>query len=304
MLLRRLDDVGDEIADRLVASHRRVREASGDLKRGLEVKVERPGRHPWRLRLPTGSELTWHATALSSVSASKAVCCPRSCSPGCRAGRDVGGLTSADYGLAHGESVREAANRVWAYLTGVWTSYRSALELLPEGDRATSLTRDRWLQIVLDQLGYGRVPDQSGGRCAGRRQSVPGLARVAVGARAPAWRADRPGPAYGGRGGCGRSGATVDGAGAAEPFRRPSVGDPVQRVHAAPAARLHLTGRSRHTSSSTLRRSSMASSSATFCSSTRCATPRGSQFAISRSGRHRAGWSSGATWPSSPARER
>lgn len=38
----RLDDVGDEIADRLVASHRRVREASGDLKRGLEVKVERP----------------------------------------------------------------------------------------------------------------------------------------------------------------------------------------------------------------------------------------------------------------------
>jgi hypothetical protein len=38
----RLDDVGEEIAGRLVASHRRVREASGDLKRGLEVKVERP----------------------------------------------------------------------------------------------------------------------------------------------------------------------------------------------------------------------------------------------------------------------
>ena len=94
----------------------------------------------------------------------------------------MAGLTSADYGLAHGESVREAANRVWAYLTGVWSSYRSALEQLPEGDRATSLTRDRWLQIVLEQLGYGRVPTSpAGGVRAGDKafpvshvwQSVP-----------------------------------------------------------------------------------------------------------------------------------
>ena len=71
---------------------------------------------------------------------------------------EVGGLSSADYGLAHGETVREAANRVWAYLTTVWTSYRNALAELPDTDRATTLTRDRWLQIMLDQLGYGRVP--------------------------------------------------------------------------------------------------------------------------------------------------
>lgn len=38
----RLDEVGDEIADRITASHRRVREASGEIKRGLNVKVERP----------------------------------------------------------------------------------------------------------------------------------------------------------------------------------------------------------------------------------------------------------------------
>ena len=97
-------------------------------------------------------------------------------------GRDVPGLSSADYGLAHGESVREAANRVWAYLTGVWSSYRAAFEQLPEHDRATSLTRERWLQIVLDQLGYGRVPiGPAGGIKAGDKsfpvshlwQSVP-----------------------------------------------------------------------------------------------------------------------------------
>lgn len=73
------------------------------------------------------------------------------------------GLTGADYGLAAGESVREAANRVWAYLRTAWAGYRSALEALPASDRATSLTRDRWLHIVLDQLGYGRVPQTPAG---------------------------------------------------------------------------------------------------------------------------------------------
>src|SRR5688500_14000442 len=70
----------------------------------------------------------------------------------------VAGHDSQDYGLAAGETVREAANRVWAYLRTAWVGYRDALERLPESDRATSLTRDRWLQILLDQLGYGRVP--------------------------------------------------------------------------------------------------------------------------------------------------
>lgn len=89
------------------------------------------------------------------------------------AGRDVPGLGSAEYGLAHGESVREAANRVWAYLTGVWTSYQEALAQLPESDRATSLTRDRWSQIVLDQLGYGRVPVTGAGGVVAGDKSFP-----------------------------------------------------------------------------------------------------------------------------------
>ena len=37
-----LDDVGDVLADRITASHRRVRQAGGHIKRGLSVKVERP----------------------------------------------------------------------------------------------------------------------------------------------------------------------------------------------------------------------------------------------------------------------
>ncbi|PSR64260.1 MULTISPECIES: Eco57I restriction-modification methylase domain-containing protein [Nocardia] len=73
-------------------------------------------------------------------------------------GTDVSGLKSGDYHLAAGESVRDAANRVWAYLRGVWAGYREALAKLPESDPATSLTRERFSLVLLDQLGYGRVP--------------------------------------------------------------------------------------------------------------------------------------------------
>jgi hypothetical protein len=69
----------------------------------------------------------------------------------------LAGQASADYHLAAGESVREAANRAWAYLTGVWAAYRQAATKLPEDDRGTTLTRDRWLMILLRELDYGRV---------------------------------------------------------------------------------------------------------------------------------------------------
>jgi hypothetical protein len=72
--------------------------------------------------------------------------------------KDLDGLTSADYHLAAGESPREAANRSWAYLTGVWSGYRSALAKLPDGDPAVGLTREKWLLVLLRELGYGRVP--------------------------------------------------------------------------------------------------------------------------------------------------
>ena len=54
---------------------------------------------------------------------------------------ELAGQTSGDYHLAPGETVREAANRAWAYLTGVWATYRQAAEKLPESDRGTTLTR-------------------------------------------------------------------------------------------------------------------------------------------------------------------
>ena len=79
------------------------------------------------------------------------------------AARDVRGVASGDFHLGAGESVREAANRSWSYLTGVWAGYRAALEQLPETDRATSLTRERWLQVLFGQLGFGRLPTTPAG---------------------------------------------------------------------------------------------------------------------------------------------
>ncbi len=80
---------------------------------------------------------------------------------------DLGGLKSADYHLA-GETPREAANRAWAYLSGVWPTFREALAKLPDGDPAVGVTRERWLQVLFRELDYGRLqPTPPGGIAAG-----------------------------------------------------------------------------------------------------------------------------------------
>ncbi|WP_006245931.1 Eco57I restriction-modification methylase domain-containing protein [Mycolicibacterium tusciae] len=86
------------------------------------------------------------------------------------AGQTQDGLSSKDFHLAAGETVRDAANRVWAYLRGAWTTYRAALAALPDNDAATGLTRERFTLVLLDQLGYGRVhPTGKGGLHVGDR---------------------------------------------------------------------------------------------------------------------------------------
>ena len=85
----------------------------------------------------------------------------------------LAGQASADYHLAPGETVRAAANRAWAYLTGVWATYRQAADKLPESDRGTTLTRERWLLILLRELGYGRVPTTPAGGLSADGKQLP-----------------------------------------------------------------------------------------------------------------------------------
>ena len=78
--------------------------------------------------------------------------------------KDLGGLASADYHLASGESAREAANRAWPYLLGAWQNYKQALAKLPEGDPAVGLTREKWLTLLFKELDFGRLqPTPAGG---------------------------------------------------------------------------------------------------------------------------------------------
>ena len=85
---------------------------------------------------------------------------------------DLGGLKSADYHLA-GETPREAANRAWAYLTGVWPTFRDALATLPDGDPAVGLTRERWLLVLFRELDYGRLQSTSPGGITADGKAYP-----------------------------------------------------------------------------------------------------------------------------------
>jgi len=40
-------------------------------------------------------------------------------------------------------------------LTAIWVSHRAAIPRISADSRATSITRDRWLRFLFDELGYG-----------------------------------------------------------------------------------------------------------------------------------------------------
>lgn len=73
------------------------------------------------------------------------------------AGDRLEGLRPGDYHLAEGERLREAISRSWNRLVAAWSGFRTALEKLPATDTGTTLTRERWLLILFQELGYGRL---------------------------------------------------------------------------------------------------------------------------------------------------
>lgn len=71
--------------------------------------------------------------------------------------KELKGLRPEDYHLATGERLGDAANRAWTRLVGAWAALQDALAKTKEGDHATGLTRDRWLLILFQELGFGRL---------------------------------------------------------------------------------------------------------------------------------------------------
>jgi N-6 DNA Methylase len=68
------------------------------------------------------------------------------------------GLAPADYGLVGRETVREAANRSWTRLREAWLAFRAIVPPGPVSGVQTEVTRNRWLRVLFDELGYGRLP--------------------------------------------------------------------------------------------------------------------------------------------------
>ncbi len=71
---------------------------------------------------------------------------------------DLEGLKPNDYHLVGGQKVREAISSSWNKLLGVWNSFRAAVDKLPEKELGTTLTREKWLLPLFQELGYGRLP--------------------------------------------------------------------------------------------------------------------------------------------------
>ena len=71
---------------------------------------------------------------------------------------ELGGLTPESYHLSPGETVNEATSRAWNKLTANWSNFKNARAKVPANDPGTTITRDRWLLPLLQELGYGRLP--------------------------------------------------------------------------------------------------------------------------------------------------
>lgn len=77
--------------------------------------------------------------------------------------KEIPGIGADTYGLQAGESVRRYASRSWPYLLETWREYRRQLDAAPAG-RHTEVTRQRWLLILLRELGFDQLsPTPAGG---------------------------------------------------------------------------------------------------------------------------------------------
>ncbi|WP_338677611.1 DNA methyltransferase [Streptomyces sp. SCSIO 30461] len=82
--------------------------------------------------------------------------------------RALPGMTPGEYSLPVGR-LGDAVSRSWAYLQGVYQSYRDQLKQLPAADLGTTLTRRKWLLPLFAELGYGQLPTSRKGVTAGGR---------------------------------------------------------------------------------------------------------------------------------------
>ena len=80
-----------------------------------------------------------------------------------------------DYHLAPNERLNEAISRSWNRVQAAWTSYKDSLAKLPLGGSATTETRERWLLVLFQELGFGRLQPSRTLDVGGRTYAVSHL---------------------------------------------------------------------------------------------------------------------------------
>jgi len=68
-----------------------------------------------------------------------------------------GGLDPASYHLDPSEKIGEATNRAWNRLQARWASFQTERAKLAPTDTGTTLTRERWLLPLFEELKFGRL---------------------------------------------------------------------------------------------------------------------------------------------------
>lgn len=71
--------------------------------------------------------------------------------------KNLEGLLPESYHLAPGEKLTETINRSWNRLYGLWGAFQAARSQLRSSDMGTTLTRERWLLPLFQELGFGRL---------------------------------------------------------------------------------------------------------------------------------------------------
>lgn len=71
--------------------------------------------------------------------------------------QDRAGLAPASYFLSGRETIGDAASRSWSYLKGVWQDWQDTDTRKGASGPGTGDARQRWLLILLRELGYGQV---------------------------------------------------------------------------------------------------------------------------------------------------
>jgi len=69
----------------------------------------------------------------------------------------IDGVSLESYHLDPNERINEATSRSWNRITQAWQSFSVQRKELPDNDTGTSPTRERWLLVLFQELGYGRL---------------------------------------------------------------------------------------------------------------------------------------------------